>query len=99
MKQLFLIISLLSLLTSCDINIYTGDKNDDAPNLEDKPTETLFQREDLYGTWKITKAKFALDANMTEWEYEETYATFKENGLYEGEGHWGDGEVCYGVFP
>lgn len=97
MKQLFLIISLLSLLTSCDINIYTGDKNDDAPNLEDKPTETLFQREDLYGTWKITKAKFALDANMTEWEYEETYATFKENGLYEGEGHWGDGEGTYSI--
>ena len=97
MKQLLLIIPLLTLLTSCDINIYTGDKKEDVPTIEDKPTEPLFQREDLYGTWKVTKAKFAEDAIMTEWEYEDTYATFKENGLYEGKGHWGNGEGTYSV--
>lgn len=97
MKRLFLIIPILSLLISCDLNIFTGNNPEDVPTVEEKPTEPIFQREDLYGTWKITKAKFAEDATMTEWEYEDTYATFKENGQYEGEGHWGDGEGTYSV--
>ena len=97
MKRLFLIISFLTLLVSCDIIIYTGNNNNEAPSIEEKPTEALFQKDDLYGTWKITKAKYAEDATMTEWEYEDTYATFKENGLYEGRGHLGNGEGTYSV--
>ena len=97
MKRLFLIISFLTLLVSCDITIYTGNNNNEAPSIEEKPTEVLFQKDDLYGTWKITKAKYAEDATMTEWEYEDTYATFKENGLYEGRGHMGNGEGTYSV--
>lgn len=97
MKRLFLILSCVSLLISCDVNIYTGDNEDDVPTIDGKPAEPIFERADLYGKWKITKAKFAEDATMTEWEYEATYATFKENGLYESEGYWGDGEGTYSV--
>lgn len=100
MKRFLIILFSISLLTSCNINIYTGESGNDgkdSPTIDKEPTTPLFQREDLYGTWKVTKAKFAEDATMTEWEYEDTYATFKENGLYEGKGHWGDGEGFYSI--
>lgn len=96
-SRLFLILSCMSLLIGCEINIFTEDYEDGTPAIDSQPAEALFQREDLYGTWEITGAKFAEDATMTEWEYEYTYATFTENGLYEGDGYWGEGGGTYSI--
>lgn len=97
-KFLFALFSIV-MLNACDINIYNDDPDDpnNETNLETPSPEAVFERADLYGTWKITHAKFDEGAVMTEWEYEDTYATFKENGIYEGEGHWGNGEGTYSI--
>ena len=102
MKRLFLLFACISLLCGCEINISFGDTEEETQTpdieIENPPTEeVVFQRDSLYGEWKVIKAKFAQDATMTAWEYEETYATFKENGIYEGEGYWGNGVGTYSI--
>lgn len=80
---------------------YAGDKGEIVKkyNVSTGADEdaTEIDRSKLYGTWEIVNAKFAADAIMTPWEYEKTTATFKENGVYEGEGHFGDGSGTYSV--
>ena len=63
-----------------------GDHAETAPGEESTPS---VNRSLLYGTWKVTKAKYAPDANFTDWEYSETRITFKENGLYQADGYYG----------
>jgi hypothetical protein len=54
-------------------------------------------RDDIIGCWKVIQAKYDEGAKMTDWAFEDTYATFEENGLYKGEGYFGDGEGTYSV--
>ena len=70
--------------------------NKDDGKKEEEPTFIL-NREEIIGCWEIAMAKFDESATMTEWEYEDTYATFKENGIYEGEGYFGKGTGTYSV--
>lgn len=66
---------------------------------DDEQSGQTFQidRSKIYGTWQVVKAKFAEDAVMSDWPYEDTYATFKENGIYEGEGYYGKGTGSYSI--
>ena len=66
------------------------------PKIEE-PGVTQVDRALLYGEWHISKAKFAEDATMTEWAQKYTCLTFKENGIYEGKGYYGDVEGIYTI--
>ncbi len=67
-------------------------------NGKDEPQNTItLNREDLIGCWKVIQAKYDEGAKMTDWAFEDTYATFEENGLYKGEGYFGNGEGTYSV--
>lgn len=92
LSAIFVIITVGLLLASCD------NKN----NPEEKPEDNELgvvevDRPLLYGEWNIVKAKYAQDATMTEWDQKETSFTFKENGLYEGKGYYGDVEGIYTI--
>lgn len=54
-------------------------------------------REELIGQWKVTEAKYDAGATLTAWEYEDTFATFHENGRYEGSGHFGTLDGVYSI--
>lgn len=54
-------------------------------------------RADIIGSWQIVEAKFSEEATMTAWEFEETYAEFKDNGLYEGKGYFGNSQGTFTV--
>lgn len=102
MKRIVLIFLSILAVAACDININIDkepDNTDNSENLESgSPSdESPLERELIYGTWKIIRAKYSEDAQLTTWEHEDTYATFKENGIYEGEGYWGNGEGTYSV--
>ena len=71
--------------------------SDNLNNENNEHSETIFNREDIVGTWKITHAKYDEGATMTEWEFDDTYATFKANGRYIGRGYWGNGEGTYSI--
>lgn len=94
-KIFFLILTALFtglLLAGCE------NKN----NLEEKPEDNEpgvaeVDRSLLYGEWDIVKAKYAQDATMTEWDQKTTSFIFKENGLYEGKGYYGDVEGIYTI--
>ena len=93
-KALFPIISTLSicfLFSGCWIK----DVLEDLEDYESGVAEV--DRALLYGAWQIDKAKFAADATMTAWDYSNTYMTFKENGIYEGEGYYGDVKGIYTI--
>lgn len=64
---------------------------------EDPKNSFTLNREDIIGCWKVTQAKYDEGAKMTPWAFEDTYATFEENGLYKGEGYFGKGEGTYSV--
>lgn len=67
-------------------------------NGTETPTNTYsLNREDIIGCWKVIQAKYDEDAKMTDWAFEDTYASFEENGLYKGEGYFGNGEGTYSV--
>ena len=67
-------------------------------NGKDEPNNTFtLNREDIIGCWQVAQAKFDESAKMTDWPYEDTYATFEENGLYKGEGYFGNGKGTYSV--
>ena len=110
MKKLILLLSAIAVLSACDVyinynnpetpkneNNQQGQTPEKDPESDNPGQEQIFEKDDLYGTWKVTHAKYTEDAKMTEWEYEETRATFKENGLYIGEGYWGYGEGTYSI--
>lgn len=96
MKRIALIIlttvSIGLLLVSCD------NKNNPEEKPEDnEPGVAEIDRSLLYGEWAIVKAKYAQDATMTEWDQKETTFIFMENGLYKGEGYYGDVEGIYTI--
>ena len=102
MKRIIFILLSILVVAACDIDINFNkepDNTDSSENLESgSPSEeTPLERELICGTWKIIRAKYSEDAQLTEWEHEDTYATFKENGIYKGEGYWGSGEGTYSV--
>lgn len=108
MKRIFILLLSILVLAACDIDINITkdpDNTDNSENLEsgspsdpsDPSDETPLDRELICGTWKIIRAKYSEDAQLTEWEHEDTYAIFKENGIYKGEGYWGNGEGTYFV--
>lgn len=76
-----------SLVLSCG-----KDNNGDNPE-----NSFALNRADIIGTWKVIQAKYDEGATMTAWAFEDTYATFEENGLYKGEGYFGNGEGTYSV--
>ena len=57
----------------------------------------MLNRADIIGSWQVVEAKFSEDATMTAWEFEDTYAEFKDNGLYEGKGYFGDSQGTFTV--
>ena len=108
MKRIFILLLSILVLAACDIDINITkdpDNTDNSENLEsgspsdpsDPSDETPLDRELICGTWKIIRAKYSEDAQLTEWEHEDTYAIFNENGIYKGEGYWGNGEGTYSV--
>lgn len=99
MKQFAIILFSVLTISACDFNININKTPENAENLDSvtPSEESTFDRELIYGTWKIINAKYSEDANLTAWEHEDTYATFKENGLYKGEGYWGNGEGTYSI--
>ena len=102
LKRTTLILLSALMVAACDIDININNEPEDTVNSENMgsgnpPGETAIDRELIYGTWKVTHAKYSEDAKLTEWEHEDTYATFKENGIYEGEGYWGNGEGTYSI--
>ena len=105
MKRIAFILLSIIAVVACDIDININKEpanTDNSENLEsgspsDPSDETPLDRELICGTWKIIRAKYSADAQLTEWEYEDTYAIFKENGIYKGEGYWGNGEGTYSV--
>jgi len=102
MKRIILILLSILAIVACDIDINLGKEPENTENSENMGSgnpseESTLDRELIYGTWKITHAKYSEDAKLTEWEHEDTYATFKENGIYEGEGYWGNGEGTYSI--
>jgi len=96
MKRIALIIlttvSIGLLLVSCD-----NKNNPEEKPEENEPGVAEIDRTLLYGEWDIVKAKYAQDATMTEWDQKETTFIFKENGLYKGEGYYGDVEGIYTI--
>ena len=102
MKRIALILLSILAVAACDIDINISKEPDNTENSENLESgnpsdESPLERELIYGTWKIIRAKYSEDAQLTTWEYEDTYATFKENGIYEGEGYYGNGEGTYSV--
>ena len=82
--------------TESDLAAFTSGKT--IREVEDwNPNGFSLDREKIIGTWQVVQAKYTEDAKMTAWEYEDTYATFKENGRYEGKGYFGDGEGVWTV--
>ena len=89
MKRLltYLTISIASLLMlSCGKENGQNEKNN-----------FVLNRADIIGCWQVIQAKYDENATMTAWTFEDTYATFEENGLYKGEGYWGNGTGTYSV--
>ena len=108
MKRIIFILLSIIAVAACDIDININkepDNTDKSENPEsgspsapsDPSDETPLDRELICGIWKIVRAKYSADAQLTEWEHEDTYAIFKENGIYKGEGYWGNGEGTYSV--
>lgn len=89
---ILLSVSISFLFSSCQKPDDNGQEPDPAPGTVIQIDRTL-----LYGTWDVMKAKYAPDAVLTDWEHEYTCATFKENGLYEGKGYYGNGEGIYTI--
>lgn len=75
----------------------TGSQGSDDPGTGNDDADFSLNREDLMGTWEIVRAKFDASATMTDWELEDTYLTFKENGLFSCEGYFGDEEGTFSV--
>lgn len=96
MKRFLLVNAVLTcfmvLSSSCDKLSGGTGKTD-----EEQGQTLQIDREKMYGCWQVIKAKFAEDAKMTAWPYEATYATFQENGIYEGEGYYGKGSGSYSI--
>ena len=90
MKRILLSLVLsIPFICSCDsLNIF-GDANPGVSN--------VFDLEDLFGRWDVTKVKFSQNADMADWSFVETSITFNEAGSYEGVGYWGDGRGTYGI--
>lgn len=88
--SVFAIVAAGLLLTGCE----TKD-NPGGGKVDQEPGVAEVNRALLYGEWEIAKAKYAPDASMTEWDQKATYFTFNENGIYEGEGYYGDVKGVY----
>lgn len=74
-----------------------GSQGSDDPGTGSSDAGFSLNRDDIIGTWGIVQAKFDASATMTDWELEDTYFTFKENGLFSCEGYFGDAEGTYSV--
>ncbi len=74
-------------------------KMDGVQNNEENSQGEVLQinRSKIYGCWKIVRAKFAEDAIMSAWPYQDTYSTFQENGIYGKEGYYGKGTGTYSI--
>ena len=92
---------LFSILTIAIVGIMCigcqSQKGPDSNSDFDEPGVAEVNRALLYGEWQISKAKYAKDATMTEWDHESTYFTFNENGIYEGEGYYGKVNGIYTI--
>ena len=66
-------------------------------NVKDPKDAFSLNRDDIIGCWQVVQAKYDESAKMTDWAFEDTYATFEENGLYEGEGYFGNGSGTYSI--
>lgn len=84
----YIVFAIASLL------LYSCGKDNGA---ETPSNNFTLNRDDIIGCWKVIQAKYDEGAKMTDWAFEDTYATFEENGLYKGEGYFGDGEGTYSV--
>lgn len=84
----YIVFAIASLL------LYSCGKDNGA---ETPSNNFTLNRDDIIGCWKVIQAKYDEGAKMTDWAFEDTYATFEENGLYKGEGYFGNGEGTYSV--
>ena len=104
MKRLLsylLILALPALFLACSkgnevANSGSDDQNGQG-NTNTNTNDFSLNREDIIGCWQVIQAKYSEDAKMTDWEFEDTYAEFKDNGLYEGKGYFGNGQGTFSV--
>ena len=75
----------------------SSDQQGQAGQQEQSDDGFMLNRADIIGSWQVVEAKFSEDATMTAWEFEDTYAEFKDNGLYEGKGYFGDSQGTFTV--
>lgn len=96
MRKFFFLI-LTAIFAGLMLNGCVNKNNPEEKPEDNEPGVAEIDRTLLYGEWNIIKAKYAQDATMTEWDQKETTFIFKENGLYKGEGYYGDVEGIYTI--
>lgn len=85
------LLALLSLLLgSCGGDSTTPTE----PTAPPAPDFTL-QPDAVIGSWQAVQLKLEESGEYAAWPYEETFATFCEDGTYRGEGHFGSGKGTY----
>lgn len=100
MKRLIsylLILALPALLLACSKGNEVASSGSDDQTEQGNTNNFSLNRDEIIGCWQVIQAKYSEDAKMTDWEFEDTYAEFKDNGLYEGKGYFGNGQGTFSV--